>query len=1072
MDPIEQENALLEQRIAQLEASLGGAEPLASPAEPPAYGLKQLAFDVPVGITRGVAGMADILSWPVVKGLEYAGAPVETFGATKALNAALESNQGLAGPGVAEILGVRPNTEVQRAIEFMTPGPGGKAGPATELGLGLASYLGTRTGEKIAPDSPYAGLVGALLAPASIQATAAGAKGVANALAPTAKIITGNEDAMRAAANANVLAALGDEGAARLAVAQTIPELAVGAGGVPLTAAEIAQTPSAAKFQQAFLSTPEGGNILQPAIDARRMELAAALEGFGITPQQGEMSLMLRDAAETAAQQKIAQEAATLNALGLDEAARAQTTMERGASLQGSLLGREKDLDEIVDKAWKAVPKKAKLDASVPLAEAINTFENFGDLTKADTSAAAQRVMDKVYEYASGKNGVVTVGQLQDLRAAAGRAMRNASGINDAEVRLMSDLRDSIDNAGLKYFYDPMAGMPGGLPGTPGTVPDLEALTKLSNAIEATRTAKQTFSQGVVGDLTAIRQFKPKVQTSRVMKKALEKPENVTEIADKFGFDSSEMTELRTELLARLTNSKNPTEFIGREKATFQAAFKDKYKDIEAFAQKAGQKTPLEEYTRIGDSAIPNKIFSDERAAAKFARQFSDSPVLQMGRAKFVSERLTKKGNSLDNLQKNRAIARKLFKDDLPELEKVLKDLEISKSPAQLERAAASGNSITNIRQTALGAITGARGVINLMRKGTLPATLVGSGSMTGALLGYSVGSWMKRIGDARNSAMNAFEAELLANPSLIKLASAPPTPENINRLMETGVRLGYFAGKSQTPDGGDSSMEATTPTDAAVANSIGEQYASANPEMSRLLNALTTGGTEAYSLPNTLDTQKLDSLMKANDIGMMVDGTFVPGMNPPSGMDLSNAKEIQFNVRRTAPVAQPTPAAVEDENSMLERRIAELEKTLNQPKEVKVGRQNISIPQGEDYAPANLVEAVIKVESAGNPNAVSSKGARGLMQLMRGTAKDLGVDAKDPKQNVEGGSRYLQQQLSEFGDESLALAAYNWGPNNIKRAMAKVRAEGKRPTWANIKAYVKVPKETREYVDKVLSLV
>ena len=138
----------------------------------------------------------------------------------------------------------------------------------------------------------------------------------------------------------------------------------------------------------------------------------------------------------------------------------------------------------------------------------------------------------------------------------------------------------------------------------------------------------------------------------------------------------------------------------------------------------------------------------------------------------------------------------------------------------------------------------------------------------------------------------------------------------------------------------------------------------------------------------------------------------------------------------------------------------------------IPVGKQNISIPTGEKYAPASLVKAVIKVESGGKQEAVSSKGARGLMQLMPATARDLGVDARDPKQNVEGGSRYLQQQLNEFGDESLALAAYNWGPGNIKRAMAKVRAEGKRPTWANIKAYVKVPKETREYVDTVLSLV
>jgi soluble lytic murein transglycosylase-like protein len=171
------------------------------------------------------------------------------------------------------------------------------------------------------------------------------------------------------------------------------------------------------------------------------------------------------------------------------------------------------------------------------------------------------------------------------------------------------------------------------------------------------------------------------------------------------------------------------------------------------------------------------------------------------------------------------------------------------------------------------------------------------------------------------------------------------------------------------------------------------------------------------------------------------------------------------------APVS-PTATPTEDtEIADLEAELESLRQML--PKqEAKVGKQDISIPTGKQYAPASLVKAVMKVESGGKQEAVSSKGARGLMQLMPATARDLGVDAKDPKQNVDGGSRYLQQQLIEFGDESLALAAYNWGPNNIKRVMAKVRAEGKRPTWANIKAYVKVPKETREYVDKVLSLI
>jgi soluble lytic murein transglycosylase-like protein len=102
-----------------------------------------------------------------------------------------------------------------------------------------------------------------------------------------------------------------------------------------------------------------------------------------------------------------------------------------------------------------------------------------------------------------------------------------------------------------------------------------------------------------------------------------------------------------------------------------------------------------------------------------------------------------------------------------------------------------------------------------------------------------------------------------------------------------------------------------------------------------------------------------------------------------------------------------------------------------------------------------SLIKAVIHAESGYNPNAVSNKGASGLMQLMPGTARDLKVSNRlDPKDNVEGGVKYLRFLLDTFhGDTSLALAAYNAG-------LGKVAKHGGIPPYA----------ETRTYVARVLS--
>jgi len=87
------------------------------------------------------------------------------------------------------------------------------------------------------------------------------------------------------------------------------------------------------------------------------------------------------------------------------------------------------------------------------------------------------------------------------------------------------------------------------------------------------------------------------------------------------------------------------------------------------------------------------------------------------------------------------------------------------------------------------------------------------------------------------------------------------------------------------------------------------------------------------------------------------------------------------------------------------------------------------------DLSPA-LIEALVWQESRWHANARSPKGAQGLAQLMPGTARAMGVDASDPLANLEGGARYLREQLDRFdGDLEKALAAYNAGPGRVEDA-------------------------------------
>jgi soluble lytic murein transglycosylase-like protein len=208
--------------------------------------------------------------------------------------------------------------------------------------------------------------------------------------------------------------------------------------------------------------------------------------------------------------------------------------------------------------------------------------------------------------------------------------------------------------------------------------------------------------------------------------------------------------------------------------------------------------------------------------------------------------------------------------------------------------------------------------------------------------------------------------------------------------------------------------------------------------------------GTDFHSLVKEkmkeaipLEKEVLEFLKKAIESALLetMPEALNPSLSPSLFLPEKTAREQKW------PASSPTLAGKSQPAE--EDRAAEVSANST----VAKGFESIVNEAGEKHGvDPSLIQAVIHVESSGNPLAVSRSGAQGLMQLMPETAAQLGVtNPFDPGENIMAGTRYLRLLLDRYqGNLKLALAAYNWGMGNLE----------KRPEA--------MPEETKNYIAQV----
>ncbi len=221
-------------------------------------------------------------------------------------------------------------------------------------------------------------------------------------------------------------------------------------------------------------------------------------------------------------------------------------------------------------------------------------------------------------------------------------------------------------------------------------------------------------------------------------------------------------------------------------------------------------------------------------------------------------------------------------------------------------------------------------------------------------------------------------------------------------------------------------------------------------------MNGLDLQGTSvertAANTDGSLFDILLQEIMLAEQGETGASDSSLPGYLPGSGLDLSEGLAMLSPSMANMDYADAVSAEPPEASALPVKGGDNIEALIAR------ASQTYGVPE-------SLIKAVIDTESSFNPTAVSSAGAKGLMQLMDGTARGLGVsDPFDPAQNIDGGTRYLSYQLSRFGGElKTALAAYNAGPGRLQRL-------GIGNDEQLMEKLHLLPQETQNYIRKILT--